>query len=50
MFSKKNFGHQADNATCIVMYLSQSELFPSDFERVNVVTPPDVKVMGQAKP
>ena len=44
MWARKNFGSQADNATCIVMYLSQSESFPSDFERVNQTGPSDVEV------
>jgi hypothetical protein len=34
MHSKKNFGGQADNATCIVMYISQADNFPSDFKDV----------------
>ena len=34
MHSKKNFGCQADNATCIVMYISQADSFPSDFKDI----------------
>jgi hypothetical protein len=37
VYSKRNFGGQADNATGIVMYLSQAASFPASAEFDTVI-------------